>query len=531
MAVAALAASACLSGALAPAAQAQAQPQPQSQAPPAPMELWQTYPLELGGGRDPSGAEGAAQPSQADSPPAGTGPRGSDARRASSPAADEGGGPSTGAVVLVVVLMLVALAIVGLATRSRTAGVGALRAPVVRFGTRVRALARFAERVPPASAAAAKARRSLAPAALRVSTRAMRQLSEASARVAHLGRSLAAASISAFRPSARPGRLGVATAGPAPPDARSSTLGDLLAFAHAAVGGGQDARPASDAPPERPPASGAADDRDRAERAQTAKRALRRDELGTLKAKARAGPGARISRMPKATQLVDRNDVEILKEKARRPKGTGAIKAPPAEANPASAAAEQGAERRRDVGASAPPAPVPEEPAAAPAEEPAAAPAEEPTVASGERSSAVPAEEPAAALAEAPAAAPAEPPPAAPDEVLGDPTAAECRIVWWRGFSTSQFLAVRGDGLIASSPFFPSSNAPRPRKTPEAVRALDVLIDMLERDGWSVAERGGEWFSIRLRHTAPPKAMGVVKMAPDWRQHDEREGHGNHSTV
>jgi hypothetical protein len=93
----------------------------------------------------------------------------------------------------------------------------------------------------------------------------------------------------------------------------------------------------------------------------------------------------------------------------------------------------------------------------------------------------------------------------------------ECEVRWWRGYVKSQFTAVatEADGAeatIASSPYFHWHKSSPPQESPSAAAALRALVETLEREGWTVAGRGDEWFAIRFRtelsadHTRPPAA-------------------------
>ncbi|MDQ4019680.1 MAG: hypothetical protein M3188_07595 [Actinomycetota bacterium] len=458
----------------------------QEQAPPAPVELWKTYPLDPTGGQGEGGDQGASQPgpqNQADasgrrSPPAA--PPASEAQSPSANAPDEGGAVTRALLVTVGVVLglLVLLALLVAAARSGVA-LGDPRGSGPRVRARVRELARSARRLPERFGRVATISRSVAAATMRASRSAVQRLREASARGAGLGRPVAAASVSVLRQPARSSRLELATAGPPPPNARTDAVTDLLVAADAG-GAGPDEASATEPPGKPSRHTVAAREHDDARGTQTPKQPTSNEELVTLKEKARVGARARPDAAPKEAQGDGRDDVEILKEKAARSKRAKTRNARPKRPSTRAARAETlkdetgSAQRRPDA---------PAKTAAAPSR-----------------------------------------------EVAAEAPAAECEIVWWRGFSTSQFLAVHGDDLVASSPFFASSESDQLKKSPEAVRALEALVETLEQDGWSVGERGREWFRLRMRHTAPPKSMGRVE-EPDWRQRDEREGYGNHSTV
>jgi hypothetical protein len=91
----------------------------------------------------------------------------------------------------------------------------------------------------------------------------------------------------------------------------------------------------------------------------------------------------------------------------------------------------------------------------------------------------------------------------------------ECEIRWWRGYVKSQFTAVatKADGAeatVASSPYFRWHKTVPPQESPSAAAALGALVETLEREGWTVAGRGEEWFAFRFRtelgadYTGPP---------------------------
>ena len=80
----------------------------------------------------------------------------------------------------------------------------------------------------------------------------------------------------------------------------------------------------------------------------------------------------------------------------------------------------------------------------------------------------------------------------------------ECEVRWWRGHVKSQFLAVEteadgGEATVASSPSFRWRQSAPPREWPAAAAALRALVEALEREGWTIAGRGEEWFAVRFR--------------------------------
>lgn len=81
-----------------------------------------------------------------------------------------------------------------------------------------------------------------------------------------------------------------------------------------------------------------------------------------------------------------------------------------------------------------------------------------------------------------------------------------CRIIWWRGYLKSRFIAVaepahEGDPVIAASPFFRWRRAEPPPETPEIAQALRTLVEGLEQRGWRMSRRGRRWFSLYMQLT------------------------------
>lgn len=81
--------------------------------------------------------------------------------------------------------------------------------------------------------------------------------------------------------------------------------------------------------------------------------------------------------------------------------------------------------------------------------------------------------------------------------------ASKCHIVWSRGFLKSVFRAVArtatGDvSVLAESPRFRWNKADPPPQLTQAVHAHRVLLEILERDGWSVARPGEHWYALEL---------------------------------
>ena len=80
----------------------------------------------------------------------------------------------------------------------------------------------------------------------------------------------------------------------------------------------------------------------------------------------------------------------------------------------------------------------------------------------------------------------------------------ECEVRWWRGYVKSQFSAVAteaggAEAVVASSPYFRWHKSSPPQESPAAAAALRALVETLEREGWTIAGRGEEWFAVRFR--------------------------------
>jgi len=93
----------------------------------------------------------------------------------------------------------------------------------------------------------------------------------------------------------------------------------------------------------------------------------------------------------------------------------------------------------------------------------------------------------------------------APEQLLSleQHPASRCHIVWSRGYLRSVFRAVArtatGDvSVIAESPRFRWYKADPPPKIAQAVHAHRVLVEVLERAGWSVALSGEHWYALEL---------------------------------
>lgn len=86
---------------------------------------------------------------------------------------------------------------------------------------------------------------------------------------------------------------------------------------------------------------------------------------------------------------------------------------------------------------------------------------------------------------------------------LERPMPIKCRITWWRGYVNSVFYAIArtaaGDEqVIAESPHFRWHKAEPPPQNAKALEAHRSLLELLERDGWSVAGTGDDWFAHEL---------------------------------
>ena len=97
-----------------------------------------------------------------------------------------------------------------------------------------------------------------------------------------------------------------------------------------------------------------------------------------------------------------------------------------------------------------------------------------------------------------------EPPPRA--RLVAVELPPECRIIWWRGYVKSRFIAIaepnrEGNAVIAASPFFRWRRAEPPPETPEIAQALGTLVEGLEQRGWRVSRRGRRWFSVHMQLT------------------------------
>lgn len=100
-------------------------------------------------------------------------------------------------------------------------------------------------------------------------------------------------------------------------------------------------------------------------------------------------------------------------------------------------------------------------------------------------------------------------------ETLGTSEAANCRIAWRRGRTTSFFSAVAataaGEQVIARSPRFHGTDAVLRSDDARARQAHRILLESLERAGWSVSGRGDQWYMLELRR----RSRDVPQRRPD----------------
>jgi hypothetical protein len=115
----------------------------------------------------------------------------------------------------------------------------------------------------------------------------------------------------------------------------------------------------------------------------------------------------------------------------------------------------------------------------------------------------------------APAIAPAKPPQPEPSVASVAPrrpatprTTAVCRIEWWRGYMTSEFLATckEADGtesdVLRSPSFRWRKSTPPPNDLAPAAAAHGTLVAQLEAAGWVVGRTRGDWYSLELHRPA-----------------------------
>jgi hypothetical protein len=99
-----------------------------------------------------------------------------------------------------------------------------------------------------------------------------------------------------------------------------------------------------------------------------------------------------------------------------------------------------------------------------------------------------------------------------PDEealVDDEPLEDLCQIVFWRGYLKSGFYARSFDEeghevAVAESPLFRGERNGIPYEGESAVEAYEALVEQLQADGWTLAERGDDWFSATFRRDHAP---------------------------
>jgi len=82
-----------------------------------------------------------------------------------------------------------------------------------------------------------------------------------------------------------------------------------------------------------------------------------------------------------------------------------------------------------------------------------------------------------------------------------------CELRWWRGYVKSRFyaVAIEADGsraTIAQSPDFSWRHGSPPTEIPEAVAALEAVVEAVRRAGWTAAGRGDAWYELRFEARA-----------------------------
>jgi hypothetical protein len=120
-------------------------------------------------------------------------------------------------------------------------------------------------------------------------------------------------------------------------------------------------------------------------------------------------------------------------------------------------------------------------------------------------------------------AAPTPGPQAQPDE-RARRSEVSCSIRWWRGYVKSSFYAVAADDaetVIEESPFFRWRDAARSPDSDAAVAAHRALVAQLEREGWTPAGQGAQWFEVRLRRPGVPARPARAAA----HRHDREEHH------
>jgi hypothetical protein len=91
-----------------------------------------------------------------------------------------------------------------------------------------------------------------------------------------------------------------------------------------------------------------------------------------------------------------------------------------------------------------------------------------------------------------------------------------CQIERWRGYVTSRFFVLDGDGLFLESKAFRWRHASPPPETKSARAAYDELVTRLEAEGWTLLAEGAPWFaSTFARDLVPSEAPAAF--APEHR--------------
>jgi hypothetical protein len=96
------------------------------------------------------------------------------------------------------------------------------------------------------------------------------------------------------------------------------------------------------------------------------------------------------------------------------------------------------------------------------------------------------------------------------------PTAV-CRIEWWRGYMTSEFLATCRDAdgtesVVLKSPSFRwRKSTPPPKDFAPAAAAHGTLVAQLEAAGWVGERTRGDWYSLELHRPAAVAAASNPK--------------------
>jgi zinc-ribbon domain len=74
-----------------------------------------------------------------------------------------------------------------------------------------------------------------------------------------------------------------------------------------------------------------------------------------------------------------------------------------------------------------------------------------------------------------------------------------CEIVLWRGYTSSEFIAVSVEDeiLSRSRPFRWRKQAPPPEEEPY-LSAHAALVESLVDEGWAVCDEPGDWYELSL---------------------------------